>query len=442
MTDPEFRYQVMDLVAETLAQRMAEKPAPRKEIKSASLFDSIRLHGSLRNETAYRVGSSNEFSKLKNQLILSQSGPLSENLRLKATERIYYDAVYDLTDNFPRSARSDQRWEGQLRDTYLDYSSGPFDVRLGKQQIVWGEAVGLFFADFVNAKDLRESVLPDFDLIRIPQWALDAEYSNGSFHAELVYLPVPEFNKLGVKGSEFHVPPPVPTGIPFTTKDPLEPGNKLENGEIGGRLSYLLGGWDLSGFYLYTWDKFPVYFRSNDAGVYNFRPGYERLNVLGVTFSKEIRDVVFKGEFVFNKDARLPIFDATDLDGVVKRNLVDYLLGADYTFFEKWETNLQFMERLIFNPTETLADNNEHRFRSSISFWVRTNFFDKKLEPEILFITSLREADFLFRPKLSYKVNDHWRWRVGADLFQGPSDGIFGRFDRKSRLYAELIYEF
>jgi len=40
-------------------------------------------------------------------------------------------------------------------------------VRLGRQQIVWGEAIGTFVTDVVNPKDFREFVLPDFSELRI-----------------------------------------------------------------------------------------------------------------------------------------------------------------------------------------------------------------------------------------------------------------------------------
>ena len=71
-----------------------------------------------------------------------------------------------------------------MRETYLDVSAGDWDFRLGRQQIVWGEMVGLFFADVVSAKDLREFVLPDFDYLRIPQWSVRTEYFKGDFHGE------------------------------------------------------------------------------------------------------------------------------------------------------------------------------------------------------------------------------------------------------------------
>lgn len=214
-------YQITKALQKTEAQNFAyeyikdlrkrkseEKTKPKPEKRERF---SLLQAGTLRNETAYRLSQPRQFSKIKNQLILSETGRISDALSFKLSGRIYYDAVFNLTHSFPANVKSDQQSESELRDTFIDYSYGPWDIRLGKQQIVWGEAVALFFADVVNAKDLREFILPDFDLIRIPEWASDIEYSKGNFHAEFVWLPYPQFNKLGVTSAEFAFPYPIPT---------------------------------------------------------------------------------------------------------------------------------------------------------------------------------------------------------------------------------------
>jgi len=445
-------YQIAKIMQETEAQSFSYEYIKdlRKKI-SEEKYEAIpkigekfalRQSGTLKNETAYRVSSPRQFTKIKNQLILSEAGKISDALSFKLSGRFYYDAVFNLTHSFPANVKSDQRSELELRDTFIDYSYGPWDIRLGKQQIVWGEAVALFFADVVNAKDLREFILPDFDLIRIPEWASDIEYSKENFHAEFVWLPAPQFNKLGVTNAEFAFPYPIPTPTTaFTTKDASRPKNALDNSELGIRLSCLLSGWDIGAFYLHTWDKSPVNFRSIQSGVFNFFPQYKRLEIIGATLAKEIKEAVLKGEFVFNKDSYFSIFDNTDIDGVVRRNFIDYLLGLDYTFFDKVDTNLQFMQRAIFNHTNLLADN-ENKFNNSLSFRIKTDFLNGKLEPEFLIIASLMEPDFLYRPKISLKIKNNWRLRFGADIFQGDASGLFGRFDKKSRIYSEVIYDF
>ena len=79
------------------------------------------------------------------------------------------------------AALSARDWDGVKRQLaphciYLDMPVGDVELRLGRQHIVWGEMVGLFFADVVSARDMREFFTQEFDQQRIPQWAARAEY--------------------------------------------------------------------------------------------------------------------------------------------------------------------------------------------------------------------------------------------------------------------------
>lgn len=424
------------------ADEAAHVPSKREAVITSTLTSikqRLGLSGKLFQETAYRVGQPREFTKTRNGVLLTERGHLTDALSYRATQRAYYDPVYAATDNFSSPAKHSQQLVGEIRETYLDYSNGAFDVRLGKQQIVWGDAVGLFFADVVNAKDLREYVLPDFDLIRIPQWALDVEASGGNAHGEFVWLPVRAFHRLGVSGSEFVFPLPVPEGRPSSYTDPSKPPASFSNSEVGGRVGYLLDGWDVSAFYLYTWDKFPVLFRTINGGVYTFAPEYRRANLLGMSFSKDLEDVVLKGEFVVNPHAFFSTFDTQDPDGVVHRPVVDYLLGVDRSF-GTIEANVQLMQRVIGNFEGFLA--NEEALRTHLSMRLKTTVLDGKLEPEFLLIAGIGKEDLLYRPRLTWKATDSLQVRVGADVFQGKPSGLFGRFNDNSRLYTEVAYFF
>lgn len=432
-----------------LASREAPRQSNPKEIASlpsAARNDAVarktflKQEAKIRSELAARISEPRDLTKLKTQFLLSETGKLSDNASFKVSGRFYYDAAYDITDNFPESVESDQEKEVELRDTYIDYSNGPFDLRMGKQQIVWGEAVGLFFADAVNAKDLREFVLPNFDMIRIPQWGADFEYAKEDFHAEFVWLPVLEFNKLGVTGSEFAFPYPVPDeNTSFSAQDPNKPKNSFKNSTAGTRLSYLFNGWDLSAFYLYTWDQFPVMYRAIEAGAYRFYPQRKRQNITGVTFSKEISDIVYKGEFVFTPKGYFSIFDNSDSDGITRKDYIDYLLGVDKTI-RGIDMNFQFMQRVIFDYDNLLV--NEKEARNSLSFRANRGCLDNKLDVEFLVISSLMEKDLLYRPKLTYNFKNNWKFRFGWDIFQGDASGIFGKFHGKSRVYSEISYTF
>src|SRR5450759_535079 len=125
----------------------------------------VRFAGFYQFEGAYTTPSPAHFSKLRNRLEASWSGQFSENLKWKLGGGVFYDAIYDLSDFYSGPVRRDQRFDALARENYLDWSVGDFDFRFGRQHIIWGEVVSLFVADVVSARDLREFVLPDFDLI-------------------------------------------------------------------------------------------------------------------------------------------------------------------------------------------------------------------------------------------------------------------------------------
>ncbi len=417
--------------------RWPETQNPPKEI---SYSPTMVIQGSARFEVAHHIYRPLEFTKIKNQISLTARGEITADLRYRISGKTYYDAAYDIGNYYSDSATSDQRSETQLRDTYIDYSAGPWDLRVGKQQVVWGEAVGVFVADVVNAKDLREFILPDFDSIRIPEWGTNLEFTEDNFHSEFVFLPGLEFNRLGVSGSEFAYGLPILEGMPFTYHDAKKPKDSLENSKLGTRFNYLWEGFDTGVFYLHSWTQSPVLYRTINAGTYDFDPQYKRLDTFGATVSKEIHDVVLKSDFVYTHDDYFSTSDPADPDGVTQSGRLEYLLGADYTFFNKIDFNVQFIQNVILKHTDSMT--NLDKFNNSFSIRINRDFFNRKLETEFLAIYGMNAPDFLYQPKVKYNLTNSLQACVGADIFSGNSSGSFGYFHNKSRWYSELIYKF
>src|SRR3989449_8337443 len=134
---------------------------------------ALRMRGRVAEEFAYRLHDPGDVSKLRTVGWLEGKYTFSDAANLRLATRGWYDAVFDATDRYPRNVERDQKTELDLREALLSISTGDLDVRLGRQQIVWGEAISTFVTDVVNPKDFREFVLPDFTELRIPIWALD-----------------------------------------------------------------------------------------------------------------------------------------------------------------------------------------------------------------------------------------------------------------------------
>ncbi len=418
--------------------------APEREATSRRLSapkERNRFSGWMKQEIAERIGSSPQLSKFRTVAASALTGEFTEGLSYKVSGRLWYDGVFDLTHHYPRSVSDDQKTDAQIRDTYIDASHNNWDIRVGKQQIVWGEALGLFYADQVNAKDLREFVLPDFDFIRIPEWATDIEYSHADFHAEAIWLPWPTMSRVARPGAEYAFALHTPPAMPVTLGREQSPRDSLGNGEVGGRLGYVLGGWDIGAFHLRTWDKLPVYITSIDpsAGLV-LTATHPRLTLDGFTVSKDIEGYVFKGEAVYYSGKYFQTTDPAIADGILRKDFVDYVAGLDHTFGDKWSVSAQMSQRLVRGYETSLYQ--QKALRTLAAVGIRHPLWDDRIDADVLVIRDLTTPDMMTRPRLIYKMTSHWRIMTGLDMFSGRSDGLFGEFRNRSRGYFEIRYDF
>lgn len=444
---------------ETISSPPLETPVPGGlfSVNEVVSFEpSSHLSGFFQGELAYAESSPQHLSKFRNTLELASQGHFTADMAWKVSGRVAYDAVFDLNDYYPTAVRDDQHLEEILRETYLDISTGDWDVRLGRQNIIWGEMVGLFFADVVSAKDMREFVLPEFDLLRIPQWAVRSEYFKGDFHGEAIWIPSPTYDNIGMPGAEFYpYPMPPPAGYGTIINGERRPAGSLTDSNYGLRMSYLTGGWDLSGFYYSSMDASPSFFRevvTVPAAAFVYTPNHTRIQQVGGTFSKELSGavlrggdlgddligVVLKGEAVYTHDRWFEINQLSDSDGVVRNDTLDYAVGIDYSLPQRSRLNLQFFQRWYPNHDPGML---AEKLESGASIYATTHLSDA-LEAQFLWIVGINHGDWLARPKLEWTLSPQWRWVAGADFFNGASDGLFGRFANKDRLYTEVRFTF
>ena len=409
--------------------------------KPAAPSRSSPWHGFVRGELARTFASPSHWSKMLVRGELDASGTLTENVRYHVGARLDYDFVYDATDFYPRDVRRDQRVNFLLRENYLDFGSGDWDFRIGRQHIIWGEMVGLFFADVVSAKDMREFILPDFDVLRIPQWAARAEYSKADFHAEAIWIPAPSYDNIGKPGAEFFpaVPPP-PPGFATLFDNEQFPKRRPANSNFGLRMSMLKDGFDASAFFYRSLDTQPTFYRTivtvpEPAFVYQAR--HDRISQFGATLSKSFDQVVIKAETVYTHGRGFSVLGPDD-DGITRQNTLDIVGGLDFALPDDTRLNLQLFDRVFFDHDPSII---YKRHEPGASILLNRKLGDR-LEAEILWIASLAHNDWLARPRISWNFERNWRLIFGVDVFNGRPLGFFGQYDNRDRVYTELRYNF
>ena len=124
------------------------------------------------------------------QVLQKYDVPFIDRGKVFILYRGVYDSVYGLTPGFsqrdiygnPISSRLDDlsnrdaiAFENELREAYIDlaFKQIPFSLRLGRQQIVWGETDNFRMLDRVNALDLSWHLQQEsWDELRTPYWMM------------------------------------------------------------------------------------------------------------------------------------------------------------------------------------------------------------------------------------------------------------------------------
>ena len=329
----------------------------------------------------------------------------------------------------------------ELREFYLDSYVGDVFLRLGKQQIVWGEADGLRVLDIINPFHFREFILPEFEDYRIPLWTAQVEVPVGQATAQFVWIPDHTYDDVPGPGSTFafsssRVVPPVPAALaatgPVIVEEPERPDDLIADDDYGVRLTAFLGGWDLSLNYLYHYQDQSIPIREAlPGGGVRFTPTYERTHVIGGTFSNAFGDFTVRGEAAYSTDRFFITDDLADADGVFETGEFGAVLGLDYQYDADLLISGQVFPSVIEDPP---AGATRDQVDMNLTLLVEQQFLNDTVTASGLLIQSANDGDGVFQADLEYQVRSNVILTLGADIFYGDEDGLYGQFGSADRI--------
>lgn len=434
------------------------KPEPKKEsapkeqpdddiglpgLKPKAAQSSLRFSGSTELGLYRMLDEPEHWSHQRLRTALNVQGS-NAGFKWKLGGRLDADAAYIGRGDryYNADVRQDQRLDFELRENYLDRSVGSWEMRLGKQHVVWGEMVGVFVADVVSPRDLRDFLSTDLENVRRTTWAARFEKFSGDWHSELLWVPVQTYDRIGKPGADFYpYPAPVTPGYAYGIDPEQKPKADFANGGFGARTGFLKNGWDVSAFYYASRDVAQTFERRVVAGTSPatiYTPVHDRIRQVGGTVAKDVGGLVFKGEAVATSGRRFVLTRLDDDDGLLRSPSLDLILGVDYAPAADWRLNFQLIDRsLARHDASMLVDKNEQG-GSAMATWSVTSAW----EAQLLWATSFNRSEGWINPGLTWKVSPSVRLRVGADFFYGPNTGLYGQYDNQDRAYAELRYGF
>jgi len=338
--------------------------------------------------------------------------------------------------------RNNQESTIDLRQSYMDIYFESVDVRIGKQQIIWGKADGVFITDIISPKDLREYLLPDFEEIRMGVQAVKTVYNFGDNTFEFVWLPTFTPTQLPEEGSIWYATPDFPVDPVFDYSKKTVPEN-LTNSEAFARFTAMTSAIDFEIMMGTMWDDDPTIhqLRTIDPATGQLSltviPEYHRLKVAGVSFSSSVGGMVLRGEMAYYEGKYFTSADPLLIDGVAEKNYLHYLLGIDYSLWEI-QLSLQLIQQRILDYDELILNDEA---QDTATLLIRRDFLRETLHLELFSYFGINDEDSLVRPKVSYDLADGFNILLGANIFNG-SEGNFGRYDDNDMLYTKIKYSF
>lgn len=333
-----------------------------------------------------------------------------------------------------------ERGLASLDEFYLDTQWQSWKLRLGKQQLVWGESDGFQVLDVLNPRNFREGVVEDAEQARIPLWMVHAEYRLSSRnHIEWVINPDLSFHDIPDSGALFEItspllaPPRPPSGSGDVPIEYRRPALAWDTLELATRLRF---GWKaLEGgiVAMRRHHRTPIQTLIRDDAAPHVERSYLLTHDVGLQLSHPVGRFLLRGEALYSQRAPLPVLvvPGTDQDTQAPRHSA--LIALETAMGGSGLASIQLLEIDLHAHSAQL--DNPQRY---VSLLVRQSWDRYRLEGEVFHAQSIRQADRLWKWRLRHRIDDQITVIGGIDLFSGTDTGVFGQHRKLDRTMIQI----
>lgn len=484
-----------NLPAHVYAQEQAQAGGTTASAENFSLAGYARAYSSwnLSNTPETKENDRGDLSMLRGSLLLDASakaGPFS----LRATGRVereyetnYLKRLAALGANAHEGAGNikDLYNHGELREAYVSFSpTKRLNLKVGKQQVVWGES------DFFHAMDLVhgfDSVwappTEESDETRKPLVLVNATWTVPEVEGSLQVLIRPGLDRerdIGntpdiVGGRNAGIGHRGFDGLTIANMDYHHPDGDIDKTTWGVRWNAMLGGLTYSLAYLKTFSpnsvvnsRFAPYMKMPTGLVGDLI--YPKMDLFGVTlngYSSTI-DAVVSAEVAYQRDVayNMGTGPLIGLNGIRKKNQVRAMLRMDKNLnltsigasnpslwsvqiFDTWIPEFKESDDLVSIPTYGRATK---RHEAIITNIFSLNYSNNNINPALVLAYDISNGGGFVIPYVDFSLGDNWRLRTEIDYYyhrkqRAPDDAsrapaTFGLAANNNQFMVRLTRQF
>jgi len=321
-----------------------------------------------------------------------------------------------------------------LRSAWVEGKFLPWTIRLGTQQIVWGEALHFFSADVLHPKDFRDLFLNSLESSRIPQTGILVTGDNETWGIQLIYFPWSRVNHYPEWLSQFSLPQysieSLGLANPETEKifefsEPALAGNlrlNIERAEI-----HLMGGM--------IRDPQP-YFRVDSARVFE---SHDRMEFVGLTLSYAWESILLRAESLLYPRRKLNALGPGASLTHHKVGELNSLGSTEYSGVDDVIVSLQIYWNQRYDckssqilPCRTIQENAK-------VLWMNLPW---QLEFESSLWVEAKDPSFWWSNKIRRNFGDHLKAELSVEEFFGSGSGLFANLRNRDQVISKVEYRF
>lgn len=404
----------------------------------------IRIHGHAKVGTSLNISHSppsggrpdwRGLSRLKPELQLEAEADLPRHWQAFVSTKTAWDAVYGLRDRkrYPGPLLSRNESDLELREAWLRGRLGQnFDLKVGRQVLVWGKSDNIRVIDVVNPLDLREPGLTDIEDLRLPVAMARLDGYWGPWRLTGAAIPEIRFNRMPAWGSDFY-----PSTVPLPPEE--VPADGAGNAEFAMALNGVFSGWDLSLVFADVYDD-QAHLETARGWPPTVARVHARLKIFGAAANWALGNWLLKTE-------------AAEFRGLTFFNVpgkrfdrIDLLAGVEYSGFADTTFTLEAVSRRILDfdrRIEAAPDGTfEEEFQSALR--VSRDFLNETLNLTVLCLTygATGQDGALQRISISYDLADALEITGGIVFYQSGDLPEMENIGDNDRIYSEIKYSF
>ena len=460
-------------------------------VADIQLTDNLSMTGFVRYELAVHTASGNPNNDQDDNNAINLSRAFfqtewtyrpSDVFKLYGKARFIHDSTEQLDselneyDAFPLStprygtylrANNDDDFAAELWELYADVSVGNLWMRLGKQQIVWGEMISGRIMDIINPLDWSwhfQFEPEEFENIRVPQWSIRAMYN-------VEQLVIPWLKDMYIEGflnpgdisprifpepgSPYNLKPAPPPIYNTTEKD--RRGDQEFGFRVAGRVGQFFG--TLNYLHLYSKTGYLEDVGPPGPPPFNVENRYPSTNVYGMTlnyaFDAPINmTVTFEGTYTPDQ----PYADALAADGGHIREVGTWKHAIRFdrkTFVFPRPTDammiqLQYSQTVVEDEDKIKStgapfsrDNRIDKTKDVVALLFSQNFWHNNIATSLKLIYDLDGCEYI-TPGFKYRHGDYWYFDVYGVILGGSEKrpGSFGSLDYASEIFGRITFQF